>query len=49
MYDNVKAHLQKMLDIGGHLKVAQPMGQHCGPGQEEGWQPEVLYQPQEAE
>ena len=48
MYDNVKAHLQEMLYIGAIWKL-QSVGQHSGPGLEEGWQPEVLHWPLEAE
>ena len=43
MYDDGRAHIQEMLDIGAIQKL------HSSLGLEKGWQPDVRYQPQENE
>ena len=44
MYDDVRAHIQEMLDIGAIHKLHSPSRLVTGsPGPEERWQPEVLY------
>ena len=49
MYNDMRAHIQEMLDIGTIHKSHSPVGQHSSPSLEKGWWPEVLYQPQETQ
>ena len=46
MYDDVRAQIQEMLDIGAIHKSHSPVGECSGVGLEKGWGPEVLYRPQ---
>ena len=43
MYDDVRAHIQEMLDIGAIHKSHCPWGEFSGVGLKKGWWPEVLY------
>ena len=47
MYDDVRAHIQEMLDIGA-IQVSQSVGQCGSVGLQKGWWPEVLHRPQKA-
>ena len=49
MYDDVKAHIQEMLDIGAICKLHSLWASAVVLVQKKGWQSEVLYWPQEAE
>ena len=44
MYNDARAHIQEMLDIGA-IHKSQSMGKCCGVGLQKGWWPEVLYRP----
>ena len=46
MYNDMRAHIQEMLDIGA-IHKSQSVGKHSSPSPEEGCWPEVLHQPQE--
>ena len=48
MYDDVRAHIQEMLDIGAIQKSHSPQASAVVLVQQKGWQPEVLYWPQES-
>ena len=37
LYEEVKAHLQEMVEVGGNQEEVQSMGQCCGAGEKEGW------------
>ena len=47
MYDDVRAHIQEMLDIGALCKLHSPWASAVVLVQKKGWWPEVLYLPQE--
>ena len=49
MYDDMRAHIQGMLDIGAIHKLHSPWvrGECSGVGSKKGWWLEVLYRPQE--
>ena len=50
MYNDVRAHIQEMLDIGTIHKLHKVhVDQYSSPGLEKGWWPEVLYRPQETQ
>ena len=48
MYDDVRAHIQEMLDIGAIHKSYSPWASAVVVGLKKGWWPEVLYRPQES-
>ena len=48
MYNDMRAHIQEMLDTRSYPLVAQSVGQCSGPSLEKWWWPELLHQPQEA-
>ena len=47
MYDDMRAHIQEMLDISAIHQSHSPC-QCSGPSLEKGWWPEVLHRTQEA-
>ena len=49
MYDDVKAHIQEMLDIGAIQKLHNPWTSTVVLVQKTGQQPQVLHWPQESE
>ena len=43
LYEEVKAHLQEMVEVGAIRKSYQPLGQCCGAGQKKRWRAKVLH------
>ena len=47
MYDDMRFHIQQMVDTGAIWESHSPWASAVVLVPEEAWQPEVLYQPQE--
>ena len=43
LYEEVKAHLQEMVEVGAIRKMFQPLGQCCGAGKKKRWRAKVLH------